>query len=265
MMEFPCNYPFIKFNSENDIHRYYKDIQTKIKIINKYITNFNNKIKNRINLLDITDVFVGGKSNKHLEINILNKNINRLDAKSDIYLKFTNGSMTGISVKQNKNATKTNYSVQKMLGKDINTNLSAIKLEYLTNKGFPKFNKNTRSQVNKLFYPNVKNNTYMNLLRNEIDKNSISLAKQLTSHLYCYDVPYDVYEFDGDELNQLNIKIDSNLIFTEHTPYYFTKKGIQRNAAKLFYKLSCNQKNYRVEIRWKGSVYCSPQFHIHEE
>jgi len=27
-----------------------------------------------------------------------------------------------------------------MLGKDINMNLSAIKLEYLTNKGFPKFN-----------------------------------------------------------------------------------------------------------------------------
>ena len=74
-----------------------------------------------------------------------------------------------------------------------------------------------------------------------------------------------MYEFDGDRLKKINIKIEYNLIFEEHIPYYFNKKGIERKAAKLFYKLSCNEKNYRVEIRWKGSVYCSPQFHIHEE
>jgi len=52
----------------------------------------------------------------------------------------------------------------------------------------------------------------------------------------------------------------------EHEPYYHTTKGKRRNAAKLFYRLSIQDKHYRVEIRWKGNIFASsPQFQIHEE
>jgi hypothetical protein len=33
----------------------------------------------------------------------------------------------------------------------------------------------------------------------------------------------------------------------------------------LFYKLTCDEKNYRVEVRWKGNIHnASPQFQIHD-
>ena len=48
-------------------------------------------------------------------------------------------------------------------------------------------------------------------------------------------------------------------------PYYYKKSGEKRDATKLFYRLTCRDKIYRVEVRWKGNLYVSPQFQIHEE
>jgi hypothetical protein len=271
MIKFPSEYSNIKFNNvtdDFDFRNYVNDINKKTKIINKYITNFNNSIKNNtsFDLTDVSCVFISGKTNKHSEIEELNKDICKLDAKSDIYIKFKNGSFIGISVKQSKDATKSNYSVHKFLGKETEKYLTELKLKYLTENGITEFNKENRKLINPLFYPNNKNNTYMNALREEINKNSSNIAQKLTSHLYCSNITYDVYEFDGTDLTKLNVTFDhSNVKFEEHLPYYFDKKGNERSAAKLFYKLTCNEKIYRVEIRWKGSITASPQFQIHEE
>ena len=66
-------------------------------------------------------------------------------------------------------------------------------------------------------------------------------------------VPYDVYEFDGKVMIHLNKNRNFDSIsFELHEPYKYTKKGKLRNAAKLFYQLTYDDKKYRVEIRWKG-------------
>jgi hypothetical protein len=76
-----------------------------------------------------------------------------------------------------------------------------------------------------------------------------------------------MYEYDGETFYSLNKQVElSEVTFEEYTPYYFDSKSNQRKAAKLFYRLSIGEKNYRVEVRWKGNIHnSSPQFQIHEE
>ena len=259
----------IKFNHETDFYEYVKDIDKKKDIIDNYITNFNKCIEpiSNLNVDNIEFVYISGKKNKHTEINELNDGLCKLETKSDIYIKQKNNVFIGLSVKQSKDATKSNYSAQKMLGKEKDEQLTKIKKTYLIEQGFPKFNKMDRDKVNALFYPQNKLNPYMNQLKEEIENNKQNLAKVLVEKLYCSNVNYDVYEFDGIELTKLVRIIDeSDIIFEEHLPYYYNTKGEEREAAKLFYKLTCNDKKYRVEVRWKGNIHnASPQFQIHEE
>ena len=259
----------IKFNNETDFYEYVNDIGKKKEIIDNYIKNFKKSIEpiSNLNIDNIEFVYISGKKNKHTEINELNNGLCKLEAKSDIYIKQKNNLFIGLSVKQSKSATKSNYSVQKMLGKEKDEQLTKIKKTYLIEQGFPKFNKMDRDKVNALFYPQNKLNPYMNQLKEEIENNKQNLAKVLVEKLYCSNVNYDVYEFDGIELTKLVRIIDeSDIIFEEHLPYYYNTKGEEREAAKLFYKLTCNDKKYRVEVRWKGNIHnASPQFQIHEE
>ena len=259
----------IKFNHETDFYEYVKDIDKKKEIIDNYITNFNKCIEpiSNLNVDNIEFVYISGKKNKHTEINELNDGLCKLETKSDIYIKQKNNVFIGLSVKQSKDATKSNYSAQKMLGKEKDEQLTKIKKTYLIEQGFPKFNKMDRDKVNALFYPQNKLNPYMNKLKEEIENNKQNLAKVLVEKLYCSNVNYDVYEFDGIELTKLVRIIDeSDITFEEHLPYYYNTQGEEREAAKLFYKLTCNDKKYRVEVRWKGNIHnASPQFQIHEE
>lgn len=259
----------IKFNNETDFYEYVKDIDKKKDIIDNYIKNFKKFIEpiSNLNIDNIEFVYISGKKNKHTEINELNNGLCKLEAKSDIYIKQKNNLFIGLSVKQSKSATKSNYSVQKMLGKEKDEQLTKIKKTYLIEQGFPKFNKMDRYKVNALFYPQNKLNPYMNQLKEEIENNKKHIAKFLVEKLYCSNVNYDVYEFDGIELSKLVKIIDeSDIIFEEHLSYYYNTKGDEREAAKLFYKLTCNDKKYRVEVRWKGNIHdASPQFQMHEE
>ena len=258
----------VLLNNASDLEHYVSDIQKKSKIVSSYIQQFNQFIINNeaFKLEDILCVFVSGKKNKHVEINDLNKDSRKIEAKSDIYIKYKNNTFVGISVKQSKDATKSNYSVQKMLGKDTDKYLTKLKKDYLTEHGFSKFNKEDRENVNVLFYPRNRENTYMNALREEISKKRQEIAIELTYNLYCSNSKYDVYEFNGTQLYKLNrVFTDDEIHFEEHLPYYYDSKGQERNAAKLFYKLTCDEKNYRVEVRWKGNIHnASPQFQIHD-
>jgi hypothetical protein len=78
-----------------------------------------------------------------------------------------------------------------------------------------------------------------------------------------------MFEFDGTGLHSLNGQKESEQIrLVEYEPYYHygdKLTGKPRQAAKLFYRLSVGKKNYKVEIRFKGSFNASPQFHIHNE
>jgi hypothetical protein len=123
--------------------------------------------------------------------------------------------------------------------------------------------------VNELFYPEKKDNVYFAKLRECISERKTEISRQLVEPLFCSNVGYDIYEYDGKkfiQLNGLGLVDTSQITFEEHLPYYYDSSGTERKAAKLFYRLVVDKKVFRVEIRWKGNVFnASPQFQMHEE
>lgn len=262
----------IKVNSISDIDGYLQDIMKpeKTLVYNRFIFNYHSCISTSafdFTRQDIETIFISGKHNKHPEILELNRHINKLEKKSDIYIKLHNNTFIGISVKQSHNATKSNYSVQKMLGKENDKLLTSIRKDYLRSFGFDKMDKSKRDQMNKLFYRSSGANPYWDKLRELIAENKSNIIERLTSALYCKNVPYDVYEFNGTSIVKMNDAKNNYTIITfeEYEPYYYDTSGNERQTAKLFYRLDVNGCIYRVEIRWKGNIFgSSPQFQIHE-
>ena len=255
----------VKFNNFNDLQHYVADLLTKPDILKQRIKTFNELIStSTIKFENIVAVYISGKKNTHEKINKLNKNIDNKHAKSDLYIEYECGDFVGWSCKQSVNATKSNYSVHKILGPQISNKLNIIKKELLTSNGFPKFSKQDRESVNKLFYPN-RENVYWTQLRIEIANANQLIISVLLDCLYGTNMPYNIYEFDGISITNTKQVIDINkVIFEEYAPYYMTHNGEFRNAAKLFYRLCVAEKKYRVEIRWKGNIHdASPQFMIH--
>jgi len=268
----------IKFNKPTDLTNYENDIYKKTNLDN-YILIFKKFIKDDEELQadNINCIFISGKKNNHDEIKILNKGVDKLQAKGDIYVKLNNGDFTAISVKQDPEATKSNYSVHvilnEILGEDHTDTLNIIKIKYLNDNGITGImddnlseddKKKYRAIANPLFY---KENDYFIKLRELIFNIKVEISIKLVKSLYCSDVKYDVREFDGFDFVKLNQVFDqSDITFEEHLPYYFMKSGKERKTAKLFYRLVVKEKIYRVEIRWKGEIYgASPQFQIHSD
>jgi hypothetical protein len=259
----------IIFNKPDDFEKYVQDISVKEAIVNKFITNLKESLQNFpvFDPENINMVYISGKINKHQKIQALNANVNNLEAKSDIYVEFNDSKIIGFSIKQSKCATKTNYSVQKILGPEEDKILTDIKKQYLKNNGITCFDKSERDKVNKLFYFQNKDNPYWIELKKMIEIHKIKIIKLLVQSLFCSNVMYEVYEFNGEQLVRLNQQNDTaEISFDEHLPYYYCKMGSERETAKLFYRLVVGKKVFRVEIRWKGNIYnSSPQFQLHEE
>lgn len=257
----------ILFNTTDDIKPYIKDIQTKKHLVNDFMSNFR-KSEDLLKQLPFIDkVYLSGKINKHEEINVINKGLDKKEAKADVYVKLVSGEFIGFSVKQSREATKSNYSVQKMFGVETDNKLTEIRHKYLNENGIICFDKSQRSKVNELFYPKNTNNPYWEEIKKLIKENNKELSSKIVSYLHCTNVPYSMYEFDGNTVYKLNkeVKVDT-VVFEEHLPYYYDSKEKLRDAAKLFYRLEVEDKKFRVEVRWKGDVYnSSPQFQLHEE
>lgn len=253
----------IKFNKPEEKY-YYLDNLLKINKnkINKFIKNFRNNFY--ISYEEIITIYISGKKNYHDDIEELNKDIDRKSIKSDLYIKLINNEIIGYSIKQCDKSTKSNYSVHKLFkNKDLDHELTSIKSAYLIEHGFDRENKKDRSNINKLFY---ESNIYWDRLKEEILKHEELISNELCSYLYSSKIThYPVYEFDGNSMYKLNNKCEEIVSFKEHLPYYMKKNGEKRNTAKLFYQLQIGSKCYRVEIRWKGDVFSSPQYMIHEE
>jgi len=270
-------------NASTDLQKYMNDFTTKFACVSKRIIAFNTYViksptssLNGFKYTDVKCVYVSGKNNVHEKIRALNSRINIKQQKSDIYIEYTSGEIVGWSCKQTSDATKSNYSVHKILGPDITKQLNQIKTTYLAENGFTKHSKENRDAVNRLFYPKNKNNPYWIVIRDAIHNNNHTVLDELIKCLTCDTVPYPVYEFDGSSFynvnNHNNLHHESSLgggggaTFKEHDDYYKMKNGNERSTAKLFYQLCVAQKKYRVEIRWKGNVHNhSPQFQIHND
>ena len=248
------------------------DLAVKRKMLQKIITNFI-KCANTISYSTIDKVYLTGKYATYPEIVELNKDSDKKAAKGDVYAKLLDGTFVGFSVKQSKAATKSNYSVHKLIkNKDDDVKLTKIKKDFLVEKGFPKHDKDKRDEVNALFYCGVEN-PYWTEMRLVIEKHKDTVIKGLAENLACAKIPYHMYEFDGEHLSHLNdFMFDlKDVSFEECPEYYLDGKGNMRKCAKMFYKLCIHGddsvviKTLRTEVRWKGNVHsAAPQFQMHE-
>ena len=205
---------------------------------------------------NVKDVYLLGKnSNSYPEITSLNRNLTQIDAKSDVMIKLVDNSWVGLSVKANKSCFLTNYSIQKILSNG--TELDEIKKDYLKTNGFLKFNKEERIKVNKLFH---RSNIYWDKLQESIEKEKCKIISILKEGLCSSKTTYNVFEIDGEDIIDLSLlqkELDSKKIDLIKREYP------ERNAAKIWYDILVdNIIKYKIEIRWKGNVFISPQIMI---
>ena len=238
------------------------------KVVDSYISRFRENLSPAIvDVSEITRVFLEGKKLRTPELIELNVGVNHKRAKADVYFQKADGTFIGLSVKQSDQCTKTNFSVEKILSEiaqspEYGKTLSGARKQFLANAGFAKHDRTKRDEVNALFYPG-KANVYWDLLRTEIKKYNDEIKKTIVSDMFPVDLPYTLYEFNGNSFQNLRVDIES-VVFNEHAAYYYDKKGGLRHAAKLYYQLSVNGHEYRIEVRWKGNIHtASPQFQTH--
>ena len=146
------------------IDKYYRDISSRNP---ERVTDYIQSIKNNIHQLNIDlnlidRVYITGKTFTNFqELVSLNtdpltgKSYDQKITKSDIYIKMNNGEFIGISVKDSKNATLSNYSFEKIL-KDLHIpNNFENRILVLKNK-FGENYKYTNSNMNKTEKENIR-------------------------------------------------------------------------------------------------------------
>lgn len=271
---------FAKYNgkllgcSESDFEKYKKDVDTrKPKVVDQYIHNFNSAFSDIIKD-DVKYVYLEGKILTTQKLKDLNKGFDTKQAKSDVYVE-TEKEIIGFSIKQDKSCTKTNFSVEKMLGelisdetlkKNFKKEISDKRKEVLQSNGIDNKNlKENRDKANEIFYDSLeRTNLYWNALKEHIDNNINAIKNELVRNLFPTNLPYKLYEFDGSTFEKLDVSSGDKTEFYEHEKYYYDEKNRRRKTAKMFYKLIVNDKKYRIEIRFKGNAWSgAPQFQTH--
>ena len=265
------NLPFNLLCHEKPRNEYIKNvISMKSDDIQSYISNFQTCLTENpgIPYTGIT-TYLTGKTITFPEIKNINKGLDTKMCKGDVYIKYQTESgldeWISVSVKQSPNATKSNYSVEKLIpNKEESDELTQIKIKMLDDNGFHRPTKSDRPKLNKLFYDNK--NPYFEALRKSIETHKDYIKKTIVDYIYSNGVPYPVWEYNGKTMEQLNKYVveTHDVIFEEHLPFYMTLKGESRNCAKMFYLLKTHSKSYRVELRWKGEIRtASPQFLVY--
>jgi hypothetical protein len=260
--------------SEPDFEKYKKDVDTrKPKVVDQYIRNLKSAFSDIIND-EVKHVYLEGKTLTTQKLKDLNSGFDTKQAKSDVYVE-TDKEIIGFSIKQDKSCTKTNFSVEKMLGelisdailkKNFKKEIANKRKEVLTANGINNKNlKDNRDKANEIFYDSLeRTNLYWNALKEHLDNNSEAIKNELVRNLFPTNLPYKLYEFDGSTIEKLDVSSDDKTEFYEHSKYYFDDKNRRRKAAKMFYKLVVNDKKYRIEIRFKGNAWSgAPQFQTH--
>ncbi len=261
------NIKLIEDNTKLEFNRkylssYLKDLELRSsRLINKYIKNVRESINDIIDSTKIEKIYFTGKNSNQFEfINKLNTDINtnkKFDIKyikSDIYIKFIDESIIGISIKSSCKDTKTNYSIEKIFKKNLNIceNIKCHRIQMLKDKfknKNGKYTKEERAIANRLFYN--KNNIYFTAINRIINENKLEFIKLLLGYLYPNNLPYQVYEFDGSKLKNISQSPSIDEITLERNENYETN-----TSAKLWY--SIYQKNVEVskfEIRGKQDLY----------
>lgn len=262
----------LKGCTETKFKKYLEDINRRKEIdIENYIKNIKSQLHNIVKE-KIKYVYLEGKTVNTEKIKDLNKGVDIKKAKADIYIETISGKMIGISIKQNKNCQKGNYSVELMLGKLVDKNirkeLSDERKAILSKNDINSKNIiRERKKASKLFYNSLEGkNSYWNMLRKYINANIDKIKNALVDYMFPTDLQYELYEFNGNIFERLD-KIHNNKIeLYEYEDYYLDKKGNRRNDAKMYYRLIIYDKVYKLELRFKGNIWTSSaQFLIFNE
>lgn len=273
---------------------YMKDLETRTpNVVKNYMDTLHRKVQSEFPDETITGTDLEGKNLKTNELKDLNTGKDKKQAKADVYFRLEKGSnkrIIGLSVKQTKDCTKTNFSVEKMLyeitnDKQIRKDLSDLRKKViidngllgearqlnakrpdLTAKELETLKDGIRAKLNRLFSPKANpNNPYWIALKSAINERIQGLAEEIVKNLFPSDLGYPLYEFDGIDFVRLDISNDTKITMKPSTRYTMTQSGEDRDAAKLFYQLTVDNKKYRIEIRFKGNIWASsPQFLTHE-
>lgn len=249
---------------------YLDDIKTRDREkVNKYILQF--KEHNKIPLNRIRHVYLTGKSVNHEILKQLNEGYDKKEVKADVYIEMNDDSWFGLSVKQNTECTKTNYSIYKFMPKEVACLLNEIKLNWLKKCGFPEHNENQKEAVNLALRP-TEDNEYWNAVKKMIEKYKTHIRETLFTYIHSTNVKYEMFEFDGDKMYKLKEQRDDfKLYFELHN--FKKANGEDRDASKIFYMykeintINANIQEYRVEVRFKNSNKHNgnaPQFLMHK-
>lgn len=239
--------------------KYIEDLNLRSeKEVNSYIDASREPAKKINNEYTIKDVYLCGKStSKFPTIHSLNQGIDRKHAKADIYIESVDSVIVaGFSIKGSKNATLSNYSVEKIL--ENGNKLKETKKNILLRNGFESFSKKDREQHNKLFYSE---NEYWSQLNEEIHSNKEDFLDKINSCLFPQDLKYDLWEFNGEKLINIFPSVRSSHLSIERI-FPKNKDGSEKKAAKMWHKLQIGDIHFSSEIRWKGNIFHSPQIMI---
>ena len=273
---------------------YMKDLETRNpNDVKKYMDTLRRKVQIEFPDETITRTDLEGKNLKTNELKDLNTGKDKKEAKADVYFHLKKGEkkrIIGLSVKQTKDCTKTNFSVEKMIfeitnDKQIRKDLSELRKKVIIDAGLqgeakqlnikrPDLTKEEletlkdgiRVKLNRLFSPKANpNNPYWIALKSAINERIQGLAEEIVKNLFPSDLGYPLYEFDGIDFVRLDVSNDTKITMKPSARYSTKKSGDDRDAAKLFYQLKVDSKKYRIEIRFKGDIWASsPQFLTHE-
>lgn len=267
-------------NNKNNNDKKKKCMEFLENLKKEIFTNSHCPIKSYVHRQIIEKIIVAGKRTKNKEIIALNKGLKIKEKKADVYLKIKEPPYwVGFSIKQSEGCTKSNYSINSLVNETESTELNIKKKSFLADNNIPKITSETtdeeKKQISKLGNILLHNryNCLWNVYRECICKNNITIARQIIHLLFSSKVHYPMYEFDGTKVrdytqytNQSILDSDSDITFSEEPLYYLTKKGKPRKTAKMFYKLSFKNENYRVEFRFKNRTKytTNPQFFCHK-
>jgi len=244
---------------------YVQDLQKREELkVQQYIDTLKREIKG-LNI-QVDKVFLLGKGqDKYLEIETLQRGMNRKEKKADVIVKTKKGEYIGFSVKASSGATLTNYSIEKLLP-NFSSQLKSARLGMLKDAGLPSdFRKSLRREYNDLYRGG--RNPYHNLLRDLVVKNKEEVLSEWSKGLFS-KTPFPIYSFDG---NRLRANDSSSVKDSKFDLIPIENPGPRaRGAAKIYFLITENGKPaYVWDVRWKGNTgFGSPQIQttrVHEE
>lgn len=218
---------------------------------------------------DIEQVIIAGKKQCDLtpELDDIHKLVENKakTIKSDVYIKYTNNKIKGLSIKKNKYCQDTNFSVMSFFdnkAKEIFITAKTKMMKSIEITPFTYVKDEHRDAVNELLLN--RNNDLWEFFRSKIAE-SPYIGKEILQSIYGTKLPYPIIKFSGSEMRTYSKEDieESSIKFEECEQFYNQiKNGKTRNTAKMFYLLEYKGDKYRVEIRFKGNhgKRTSPQF-----